>query len=62
MVFMAVGDEDATYTVFLVVEVACIGDNKVYTEHLLIGEHDPGINNDNVVTIFDDHHILSDFP
>src|SRR5947209_4438402 len=62
MVFVAMGDEDATYTVFLVVEVACIRDNQVYTEHFLIGEHDPSINNNDVIAIFDDHHILSDFP
>ena len=62
MVFMAVGNEDTAYTVFLVVEVTRIGDNQVHSKHFIIGEHNPSINNDDVVTIFDDHHILSDFP
>ena len=62
MVFMAVGNEDSSYTVFFVVEVRCIRDNQVYTEHFIVGEHNPSINNDDIVTVFDDHHILSDLP
>ena len=62
MVFMAVGDEDTTDTVFFVVEVTGIRDNEIDTEHFFIGEHHPGINNDDIIAIFDDHHVLSDFP
>ena len=62
MVFMAVSDEDATDAVFFVVEVTGIRDNEIDTEHFFVGEHNPGINNDDIIAIFDDHHVLSDFP
>src|ERR1700680_4046794 len=61
MVFMAVGDKDAANALFFVVQVARVGDNQVNAKHFVVGEHRTRINNHDVVAIFDDHHILSDF-
>src|SRR5260370_36934449 len=62
MVFVAVRNEDTANVLLLVAQIARIGNNKIDAEHLLVGEHYSGINNDDVVTILYDHHILSDFP
>src|ERR1700694_2959759 len=62
MVFVTVRDKNAANALLLVVQVARIGDNQVYAKHFIVGEHRTRINNHDVVTVFDDHHILSDFP
>src|SRR5450755_1443276 len=60
VIFMTVSNEDTAYTRLLVCKIARIGNNQVDTKHFIIGEHHPGINNDNVVTVLNDQHILSD--
>src|SRR5437588_8741095 len=60
MIFMTMRNKDAANALLFVVQVARIGDNQVNAKHFIIGEHQPGINNDDVVTILYDHHILSD--
>src|SRR5436305_7660003 len=62
MVFVAVRNEDTANVLLLVAQIARIGNNKIDAEHLLVGEHHSGIDNDDVVTILYDHHILSDLP
>src|ERR1700694_5606603 len=61
MVFVTVRDKNAANALLLVVQVARIGDNQVNAKHFVVGEHRTRINNHDVVAIFDDHHILSDF-
>src|SRR5579859_3768487 len=61
MVLMSMSDKDAADALFFVVQVARIGDNKVNAKHFIVGEHRTRIDNHDVVPIFDDHHILSDF-
>ena len=62
MIFVAVRNEDTANVLLFVAQIARIGNNKIDAEHLLVGEHYSGIDNDDVVTILYDHHILSDFP
>ena len=61
MVLVTMSDQDTAYAVFLITQVARIGDNQVYTIHLIVREHHPGVNNHYVVAILNDDHILSDF-
>jgi hypothetical protein len=56
------GNKNAVYALLFIIEIAGIGDNEIDAKHFIVGEHQPGINNDDVVTILYDHHVLSDFP
>jgi hypothetical protein len=60
MVFMPVGDDDAAQLGFMFKQVADIGYEKVDAEHLILGEHHAGIDNDDVVAVLDGHHVLAD--
>ena len=62
MVFMSVGNKDAVNAVLFVRELTGIGDYKIDSKHFIVGEHQPRINNDDIVSILNDHHVLSDFP
>src|SRR5437764_15114643 len=60
MVFMSMRDEDTTYTLLLIREIARIRDNQIDSKHFIIGEHHSDINHDQIVAVLDDHHIFSD--
>ena len=62
MIFMAVGDNDASYPVALVRQITKIGNDVVDSQHVILGEHDAGVDNQNVRAILDGHHIFADFP
>ena len=59
MVFMTVGDDYSPYLFPPLQEVANIRDYQVNAQHLLLGKHKPGINNDDVVLILHHHHVLA---
>src|SRR5947209_13125576 len=60
MVFMSMRDEDTTYTLLLICQIARIRDHQIDTKHFIIGEHHSDINHNQIVAVLDDHHILSD--
>ena len=62
VVFVAVGDDNSAHLVDLVFQVSKIRDDVVDSEHIVFGEHDPRIDNQNVVAIFNGHHVLADLP
>ena len=61
MVLVTMGNQDTTYTLLLISQVTCIGNNQINAKHFLIGKHHSNIDNDDVVTVFNDHHILANF-
>ena len=61
MVFVAVGDDDAAQLFLALQQVADIGDDQVDAQHLFLGEHQAGIDDDDVVVVLDGHHVLADF-
>src|SRR5579875_1812287 len=61
VVLVTMSDENAAYVLLFITEITRIGNNKIDAKHLLIWKHHSGIDNDDVVTILYDHHILSDF-
>src|SRR5260370_21654294 len=62
MVVMSVCNKNAVDALRFVCEIAGIGDYKIDSKHFIIWEHQPRINNDDIVAVLNDHHILSDFP
>jgi hypothetical protein len=49
MVFVAVGEDDAADESAVFNEIANVGDDDVDAEELLFGEHEAGVNDDDVV-------------
>ena len=41
-------------------DVGDVGDDEVDAEHLLVGEHEAGVDGDHVVAVLEQHHVLAD--
>ena len=61
VVFVPVGEDDASYSVQPGREVRDIRDNQVDPEHLVLRKHYPAVDDDNIVIVFDDQHVPADF-
>jgi hypothetical protein len=61
VIFMRVREDDRAYHTFVLLQVCDVRDNDVYAEQFLLGEHEPGINDDNVVTEAQCKHVHSEF-
>jgi len=55
------GNNDALYSTFVILQIGNVRDHKVYSQHLLIGEHQSAVYYEDIIPIFEDKHILSDF-
>ncbi len=62
MVFVPVGDQDGADFGKSVAfqEIIIVGDNEIDAEHVVRREHDASIDDEDVVPILDDGHILAD--
>jgi len=58
---MSVGNHYSPDIFTLIQEIINIGNDKVDSQHFLLREHEPGIDDENIICIFQHHHILSDF-
>ncbi|MBA7474994.1 hypothetical protein ES707_10357 [subsurface metagenome] len=61
VVLVPVGDDDSSYLVPLLGEVGGIWEDQVHPQHLLVGEREAGIDDNDVVAVFHHHHVLADF-
>ena len=59
---VAVGNDNTTHHVPFIIQIGKIGDDKIDPQHIILGEHQAGIDNHNVVVIFEYGHIFADFP
>ena len=62
MVFMAVGKKDSKEVVPIFDHIAEIREYEVDAQHVLVREHEPGIDQQHGVAVFEDHHVLADGP
>ena len=60
VVFVAVGDEEGLQAVGVLEDVGDIGDDQVHAEHVLFGEHEAGVDGDEVLAVLEEHHVLAD--
>ena len=60
VVFVAVGDDDAADLVLALLQVGDVRDDQVDPQHVLFGEHQAAVDDDDVVGVLDDHHVLAD--
>ncbi len=60
VVLVGVGDEERLDVGAALLEVGDVGDDEVDAEHLLVGEHEPAVDDDDVVAELEDVHVLAD--
>ena len=62
VVLVGVGDEERAHLGAVLLEVADVGDDEVDAEHLLVREHEAAVDDDDVVAVLEDVHVLADLP
>src|SRR3954451_4170757 len=62
MVLVGVRDEERPDVLLLVAEVRDVRDDEVDPEHLFVREHEPAVDDDDVVAVLEDVHVLADLP
>jgi len=60
VVLMAMGDDDAAHLGAVVDQVAKVGDDQIDAEEVLLREHEPGIDDEDVVVVLDDGTVAAD--
>jgi hypothetical protein len=62
VVLVGMGDQERPDLVAVLLEIADVGDDEVDAEHLLVGEHEAAIDDDDVVAVLEHVHVLADLP
>ena len=60
VVLVGVRDEEGLDLVAALLEVGDVGHDEVDAEHLLVGEHQPAVDDDDLVAVLEDVHVLAD--
>ena len=60
VVLVRVGDEERLDVGAALLEIGDVGDDEVDAEHLLVGEHEAAIDDDDLVAVLEDVHVLAD--
>ena len=60
VVLVGVGDQERLDVGLALLEVGDVGDDEVDPEHLLVGEHQPAVDDDDVVAVLEHVHVLAD--
>ena len=61
MVLVPVGDDDAPKPIPLVFQIRDIGNYQVDAQHLVFGKHHTGVDEDDVVAVFEHHTVFGNF-
>jgi hypothetical protein len=61
VVFVTVRDDDAAQLIALVAQIFPIGNDEVDAQHVVFGEHDAAIDQDDVLAVLEGRHVLADF-
>ncbi len=61
VIFVAVRDDDAAQLIALVAQVFPIGDDEVDPQHIVFGEHDAAVDQQDIRAVFKGRHVLADF-
>ncbi len=62
MILVGVSDQEGADLLSVLAQVGDVGDHQIDPEHLLIGEHESTVDDDDVVAILEDVHVLADLP
>ena len=61
MVFVSVRNEDGTDPILVLHEICDVRDAEVNARHVLFGEKQPRVDDDDILIEFQSHHVLADF-
>jgi hypothetical protein len=61
VILVPMSNKNAVYPILLAHEIRYVGNDQIYAQHLIIGEHQPCIHNEDIFPILNGHHILADF-
>ena len=61
MILVAVGQHDRLHPIRTRGQIRDVGVDQVDAEHVAFGEHQAGIDHQNVIAAFQGHHVLADF-
>ena len=61
MVFVAVGEHDAAHVLAVLDEIGDVGDDDIDAEQFGFGEHEAGVDDDNVVAPANGHAVHAEF-
>ena len=62
VILVGVGDQEGPDLLPVLAQVGHVRDDEVDPEHLLVGEHEPAVDDDDVVAVLEDVHVLADLP
>jgi hypothetical protein len=62
VILVGVRDEERADVGAVLLEVGDVGDDEVDAEHLLVGEHQAAVDDDDVVAVLEHVHVLADLP
>ena len=62
VILVAVRHHDAAHVAGPLPQIAEVGDHHVDAPHVVLGEHDPRIDDQDVAAMLEEHHVLADFP
>ena len=62
MVLVAVSDHDAHNLLFSFFKIGDVWYDKVDSEHLVVGEHEPAVDHEDGVLVLEGVHIFTNFP
>ena len=62
VVLVPVGEDDAEHPLLVLHEVRVVGQDEVDAQHVVIGEHQAGVDHEQGFAILQDHHVLADGP
>ena len=62
VVLVGMGDQERLDVGAALLEVGDVGDDEVDPEHLLVGEHEAAVDDDDLVAVLEDVHVLADLP
>ncbi len=62
MILVSVGDQERADLGRVLPQVGDVRNDEVDAEHLLVREHEPAVDDDDVVAVLEDVHVLADLP
>ena len=62
VILVGVSDQEGSNLLTVLAQVGDVRDDQVDPEHFLIGEHESAVNDDDVVAVLEDVHVLADLP
>ena len=61
MILVGMGENDPGYPALVLSEIIHIRDDVIYPQHVGLGKHEAGIDDENSIAVLHCHHVQADF-